>query len=169
MWVWQSIRPGSTVFFERSTTSAPAGIASPGPTAVMRSPWMRITASRIGAPPRPSISRPARTATIRGGLAGAGSAAASGPKTRERPASVRQAKIQAARFIGHLMGLGFRGAYRKRVRSRDDKDSKDIEALPDVPGVPFVLWVPCRGRTRSTAAELTLNNKDVKIMLTFKE
>ena len=36
--VWQSIRPGRIVTSPRSKTSKPAGTASPGPTAVIRSP-----------------------------------------------------------------------------------------------------------------------------------
>src|SRR3954467_6190468 len=108
-WVWQSISPGSTVFFERSITSAPAGMASPGPAAVTRSPWMRITASRTGGPPWPSISRPARTATVLG--AGSGAAAA-----KESRASARPARDHRALFIGHLVRVGWlSGGYGKRV------------------------------------------------------
>ena len=43
-----------------------AGMGSPAPTAVMRSPSTRITAFITSGPPRPSIKRPARTATRAG-------------------------------------------------------------------------------------------------------
>ncbi len=70
------MRPGSTVACERSITGVPGGKGRAGPTAEIRSPAIRITALRTGAPPSPSISRPARTASSRGGLAVAGAAAA---------------------------------------------------------------------------------------------
>src|ERR1700733_3519342 len=41
--VWQSIKPGSTVIFERSMTAAPEGIASPRPTASILPARIRIT------------------------------------------------------------------------------------------------------------------------------
>ncbi len=47
-------------------TFAPAGIAIPLPTSRMRSPSMRIVAFASGAPPRPSMRRPARIATVAG-------------------------------------------------------------------------------------------------------
>ena len=63
--------PGSTVAPDRSITVAPAGIATLVPTAVIRSPWTRITAFLIGAAPVPSISVPALMAvTAAAGAAG---------------------------------------------------------------------------------------------------
>src|SRR5262245_48443 len=64
--VWRSIRPGRSVAAPRSTTCAPEGIVTLLPTAVIRSPRTRMTAGASGAPPRPSMRRAARTATIGG-------------------------------------------------------------------------------------------------------
>src|SRR5947199_6242196 len=82
------MRPGSTVERERSTISYPAGMASPGPTAVIRSPSMRMTASRTGGESEPSISRPARTATWRGGSA----ARAEVDRARARTEAIQKAR-----------------------------------------------------------------------------
>src|SRR6185436_11069437 len=131
MWVWQSIRPGSTVEWDRSTTSVPGGIGRPGPTAVMRSPSMRMTASRTGAPPVPSIRRPARTARRRGGAGCAGVSAAARSSAAIRTPAVRlRARtddIHTARGITHLPGSVSRAILswtRSSVRSseafRDD-------------------------------------------------
>ena len=65
MCVWESIRPGSTVAVDRSTTSAPAGRVKPASTAVMRSPSMTIETRSRGAADTPSIRRPAWTTTRR--------------------------------------------------------------------------------------------------------
>ena len=45
-------------------TRAPGGTASVDPTAVIRCPSTRTIAGAIGAPPRPSIKRPALMMTI---------------------------------------------------------------------------------------------------------
>src|SRR5436305_8045518 len=103
MWVGQSIRPGRTVARERSITSAPAGMARPGPTAVMRSPSMRMTALGIAAAPLPSIRWPARTARRRGGaLSGAGAAIDRAVVVIVVAASSSTAS-QRARFIACLL------------------------------------------------------------------
>ena len=64
--VCRSISPGSSVAPPRSMTRAPAGIARPAPTASIRSPRTSTTAGAIGAPPRPSMRRAARTAMTGG-------------------------------------------------------------------------------------------------------
>src|SRR5207245_2836709 len=61
-WVWQSMRPGSTVAPSSSIVSASAGMAPPGPTSLMRSPSTRMSALGIGVALLPSRSRPARIA-----------------------------------------------------------------------------------------------------------
>src|SRR5207244_1649185 len=104
--VWQSMRPGRTVFCDRSITSAPGGMASPGPTAVIRSSAIKITALATGAPPRPSISRPARTATRWGGWGGTGGAA-----PRRTRARAKKERIGRPRFMGTSRAWG-RGLYR---------------------------------------------------------
>src|SRR5262249_29347457 len=111
------MRPGSTVCRDRSTTSAPAGMGRSGPTAVMRSPVIRMTALATGGPPRPSSSRPARAATVRGGVGGSAPAAPSGE--RGGRTSARQDRIRRPRGIGHLVrqrGPEARSAYSSGTR-----------------------------------------------------
>ena len=59
MCLWASIRPGSTVAFDRSITSAPGTFTNPACTPVILSSLMRIETCVRDAPPEPSISRPA--------------------------------------------------------------------------------------------------------------
>ena len=68
------MNPGSTVSPDRSITVAPAGTATFGPTAVMRSPCTRITAFFTGAAPLPSMSVPARIAITAAAEVGEGAA-----------------------------------------------------------------------------------------------
>src|SRR5574342_1385552 len=68
------MKPGSTVICDRSITRAPFAwlwICASGPTALMRSPSMRIPTPDCGASDRPSIRRPALTRTVAAGGLGA--------------------------------------------------------------------------------------------------
>src|SRR6185503_10002715 len=65
MCVWLSMRPGRHVDRPRSTTSAPAGTATPGPTCLIRSPSTSTTACSATACDLPSMRRPQRRATCR--------------------------------------------------------------------------------------------------------
>src|SRR5215510_13545764 len=67
MCVWQSIKPGATVLSFRSMTSTSAGTFTSGPTAVILSPSIRMTALFVTAPVFVSISRPALMAMRLGG------------------------------------------------------------------------------------------------------
>src|SRR5690348_4775092 len=60
VWMWRSIIPGITVYFEQSISSALGGVLSLpfSPTLTMRLPWINTTAFLTGLPPRPSISVP---------------------------------------------------------------------------------------------------------------
>ena len=71
MCVCASMRPGSTVAVCRSMTCAPGGIVTcaGAPTAVMRSPWIRMTWSASSLPALLSKRRPARIAIVRAGAA----------------------------------------------------------------------------------------------------
>src|SRR6266404_5460426 len=59
-----STNPGSTVAFDRSITSAPAGAVPPALTETIRSPSIKISAFVKAASLFPSINRPARIATF---------------------------------------------------------------------------------------------------------
>lgn len=92
--MWDSIRPGSTVARERSTTVAPSGTASSaaGPTRSMRPFRMRMAWSRRGAADVPSISTPARISVTEGGAAAPAAVAASAPSsTPTAPAAAPRA------------------------------------------------------------------------------
>src|SRR5580658_10324698 len=62
MWVCASIRPGSTVEFERSSRSTSAGGAPPGVMLTILPSSIRIRAFGMAASLLPSISLPARMA-----------------------------------------------------------------------------------------------------------
>src|SRR4051794_6869563 len=77
IWVWASMKPGSSVALPRSMTLASAETATADalPTATIRSPATTIAASVIGAPPLPSIRRAAWRTTVCPGRTGAESCA----------------------------------------------------------------------------------------------
>src|SRR5579862_2673073 len=64
MWVWTSMTPGITHSPERSTTSAPSGIATLGPTSMILFSFTRMIASFATTPVAGSIRFPARIASV---------------------------------------------------------------------------------------------------------
>src|SRR5690349_3473948 len=103
MCVWLSIRPGSTVEWLKSMTSAPAGIARPVPASRIRSPSIRMTALVRTVAPLPSIKRPQRMAMRRGaGVCAASKHAESRPAPKIRSAAEiegRQRSFTVAELI----------------------------------------------------------------------
>ncbi len=81
--VWQSMSPGRIVTSPRSKTSAPRGMARPGPTAVIRSPSMRTTGF--------STRRPATTSSIAAARTALRAGAGEGDAPQRRTAAIAAA------------------------------------------------------------------------------
>src|SRR5262249_53708435 len=86
MWVCASTRPGTPVRLDRSMMAAPAGMARPGPMALIFSPSTMMTWLGDAVPVSGSISRPALIAVIGGAGDWAGTAGwlgGDGPTNRQ--------------------------------------------------------------------------------------
>src|SRR5260370_10913148 len=96
------MKPGSTVSWVRSITRASFAWPCPwasGPTALMRSPSIRMPTPARGVSPRPSIKRPALM-RVGGATLGRGACAATEVQQASEAASGRE------RRIGRLLGSG---------------------------------------------------------------